>query len=125
MRILTEPKNAIVKQYQKFLALDKVELVMTPEALDAAAEEALKLKTGARGLRTVIEEILLDVMYEIPSRNDVKKCVINAETIRNRKKSAAGQFRRPVRWTISPWKAVRRSIWRGGGRWIEQPPRRT
>jgi len=85
MRILTEPKNAIVKQYQKFLALDKVELVMTTEALDAAAEEALKLKTGARGLRTVIEEILLDVMYEIPSRNDVKKCVINAETIRNRK----------------------------------------
>jgi len=85
MRILTEPKNAIVKQYQKFLALDKVELVMTPEALDAAAEEAIKLKTGARGLRTVIEEILLDVMYEIPSRSDVKKCVINAETIRNRK----------------------------------------
>ncbi|HEX5418270.1 MAG TPA: ATP-dependent Clp protease ATP-binding subunit ClpX, partial [Chloroflexota bacterium] len=81
----TEPKNAIVKQYQKFLALDKVELVMTPEALDAAAEEALKLKTGARGLRTVIEEILLDVMYEIPSRSDVKKCVINAETIHNRK----------------------------------------
>jgi ATP-dependent Clp protease ATP-binding subunit ClpX len=85
MRILTEPKNAIIKQYQKFLALDKVELVMTPDALEAAAEEALKLKTGARGLRTVIEDILLDVMYEIPSRTDVKKCVINAETIRNRK----------------------------------------
>jgi ATP-dependent Clp protease ATP-binding subunit ClpX len=85
MRILTEPKNAIIKQYQKFLALDKVELVISPEALEAAAEEALKLKTGARGLRTVIEEILLDVMYEIPSRTDVKKCVINAETIRNRR----------------------------------------
>ncbi len=85
MRILTEPKNAIVKQYQKFLALDKVELVMTPDALEAAAEEALKLKTGARGLRTVIEDILLDVMYEIPSRSDVKKCVINADTIRHRK----------------------------------------
>ncbi|HVB97548.1 MAG TPA: ATP-dependent Clp protease ATP-binding subunit ClpX [Chloroflexota bacterium] len=84
MKILTEPKNAVVKQYEKFLALDKVELVMTPEALEAAAEEALKLKTGARGLRTVIEEVLLDVMYEIPSRSDVKKCVINAETIRNR-----------------------------------------
>ncbi|HEY8885614.1 MAG TPA: ATP-dependent Clp protease ATP-binding subunit ClpX [Chloroflexota bacterium] len=85
MRILTEPKNAIVKQYQKFLALDKVELVMTPDALEAAAEDALKLKTGARGLRTVIEDILLDVMYEIPSRSDVKKCVINADTIRHRK----------------------------------------
>jgi ATP-dependent Clp protease ATP-binding subunit ClpX len=85
MRILTEPKNAIVKQYQKFLALDKVELVLTPEALEATAEEALKLKTGARGLRTVIEDLLLDVMYEIPSRSDVKKCVINADTIRQRR----------------------------------------
>jgi len=84
MKILTEPKNAIVKQYQKFLALDKVELVLTPDALEAAAEEALKFKTGARGLRTVIEDLLLDVMYEIPSRSDVKKCLINAETIRHR-----------------------------------------
>jgi ATP-dependent Clp protease ATP-binding subunit ClpX len=84
VRILVEPKNAIIKQYQKFLALDKVELVMSPEALEATAEEALKLKTGARGLRTVIEDILLDVMYEIPSRSDVKKCVINADTIRHR-----------------------------------------
>ncbi|HLZ10851.1 MAG TPA: ATP-dependent Clp protease ATP-binding subunit ClpX [Chloroflexota bacterium] len=85
MRILVEPKNAIVKQYQKFLALDKVELVMTPDALEATAEEAIKLKTGARGLRTIIEGILLDVMYEIPSRTDVKKCVINAETVRTRR----------------------------------------
>jgi ATP-dependent Clp protease ATP-binding subunit ClpX len=85
MKILTEPKNAIIKQYQKFLALDKVELTLTPDALEAAAEEALKLKTGARGLRTVIEDVLLDVMYEIPSRSDVKKCVINAETIRSRR----------------------------------------
>jgi ATP-dependent Clp protease ATP-binding subunit ClpX len=85
MRILIEPKNAIVKQYQKFLALDKVELVMSPDALEATAEEAIKLKTGARGLRTIIEGILLDVMYEIPSRSDVKKCVINAETVRTRR----------------------------------------
>jgi len=84
MAILTQPKNAIIKQYQKFLSLDKVELALTPDALEAAAEEALKLKTGARGLRTVIEEVLLDVMYEIPSRSDVKKCLINAETIRHR-----------------------------------------
>src|SRR3979409_1499927 len=67
MRILTEPKKAIVKQYQKFLALDKVELQLTPDALQAAAKGAAKRKTGARGLRTIIEEVLLDVMYEIPS----------------------------------------------------------
>jgi ATP-dependent Clp protease ATP-binding subunit ClpX len=97
VKILTEPKNAIIKQYQKFLALDKVEMVMTPDALEAAAEEALKLKTGARGLRTVIEEILLDVMYEIPSRNDVKKCLINAETIRHRRSPILlNQAGRPV-----------------------------
>src|SRR5216117_4200038 len=73
MRILTEPKNAIVKQYQKFLALDKVELQLTQEALQAAAAGAAKRKTGARGLRTIIEEVLLDVMYEIPSRTDVRR----------------------------------------------------
>ncbi|MGH2459958.1 MAG: ATP-dependent Clp protease ATP-binding subunit ClpX [Chloroflexota bacterium] len=97
MEILTEPKNAIIKQYQKFLALDKVELALTPDALEAAAEEALKLKTGARGLRSVIEEVLLDVMYEIPSRNDVKKCLINAETIRHRRSPILlNQAGRPV-----------------------------
>ena len=81
VRILTEPRNALAKQYQRFFAMDKVELVFTDEALDAAAELALKQKTGARGLRTIIEETLLDVMYEIPSRGDVRKCVINADTI--------------------------------------------
>ncbi len=85
MRILVEPRNAITKQYSKFLSLDKVELVFTPDALEAAAEQALRYKTGARGLRTIIEEILLDVMYEIPSRADIKKCVISAETITRRK----------------------------------------
>jgi len=79
--ILTEPKNAIVKQFQRLFALDNVELIFTDEALDTAAEEALKRKTGARGLRTIIEETLLDVMYEIPSRRDIKKCIIKAETI--------------------------------------------
>jgi len=81
LRILTEPKNAIVKQYQKFVALDKVELQITPDALRAAAVGAAKRKTGARGLRTIIEEVLLDVMYEIPSRTDVKKVVVTAEAI--------------------------------------------
>ena len=81
VKILTEPKNAVVKQYQRFLALDKVELVFTPESLDAAATSALNLKTGARGLRTIIEETLLEVMYDIPSRGDVKRVVIGVDTI--------------------------------------------
>ncbi len=81
IRILTEPKNAIVKQYQKFLQLDRVELVFTNDALAAAAEGALKQRTGARGLRTIIEDVLLDVMYEIPSRADVKKVIINGDVI--------------------------------------------
>ena len=85
IRILTEPRNAITKQYAKFLSLDKVELIFTQDALEAASERALELKTGARGLRTIIEDVLLDVMYEIPSRNDVRKCIINAETIRQGK----------------------------------------
>src|SRR5712691_7381918 len=81
IRILTEPKNAIVKQYQKFLQLDRVELVFTNDALDAAAEGAHKQRTGARGWRSIIEDVLLDVMYEIPSRADVKKVIINADVI--------------------------------------------
>jgi ATP-dependent Clp protease ATP-binding subunit ClpX len=84
IKILTEPKNAIIKQYQKMFALDRVELVFTDDALQAAAEEALRFKTGARGLRTIIEEVLLDVMYEIPSRQDIRKCIINTDTIRNK-----------------------------------------
>src|SRR5689334_14517154 len=81
IRILTEPKNAIVKQYQKFLQLDHVDLVFTQDALDAAAEGALKQRTGARGLRSIIEDVLLEIMYEIPSRADVKKVIINGEVI--------------------------------------------
>ena len=81
IEILTRPRNAITKQFQRLLALDKVELVFTEEALAAAAEEAMKHEAGARGLRTIIERALLDVMYEIPSRRDVKKCVISAEAV--------------------------------------------
>ena len=86
VQILTEPKNSIIKQYQRLFKLDDVELVFTDDALQAAAEEAFRFKTGARGLRTTIESLLLDVMYEIPSRKDVQKCVITADTIRNRTK---------------------------------------
>jgi ATP-dependent Clp protease ATP-binding subunit ClpX len=79
--VLTEPKNAVVKQFARLFDLDHVDLVFTPEALRATAREALKLKTGARGLRTIIEGVLLDVMYEIPSHPEVVKCVVNAECI--------------------------------------------
>ena len=81
VRILTEPRHALVKQYQRLFSLDNVELVFTPDALQAVADEAIKLKTGARGLRTILESVLLDVMYEIPSRSEVTKCVVNADTI--------------------------------------------
>ena len=84
IRILTEPKNAVVKQYEKFFALDNVELIFTEEALEATAKQAEERKTGARGLRTTIEEVLLDVMYEIPSLENVRKCVVDANVINNR-----------------------------------------
>jgi len=84
IRILTEPKNAIIKQYQKFFALDKVELIFRDDALEVAADMAIKQKTGARGLRTIIEDVLLDVMYEIPSRADVKRCIVDADVISGR-----------------------------------------
>ena len=82
VEILTEPKNALVKQFQRLFAIDDVTLEFTPDSLRTAAEEALKHKTGARGLRTIIEETLLDVMYEIPSRPEIKRCLITADTIR-------------------------------------------
>ncbi len=84
MRILTEPRNAIIKQYQKMLALDHVELEVTADALEAIAERAMKASTGARALRSIVEETLLDVMFEIPSQDYIQRCIINGEVIRNR-----------------------------------------
>ena len=81
MRILTTPRNAIVKQFQHLFALDGVELIFTQDALYTAAALALKHKTGARGLRSIIEEALLDLMYEIPSNKEISKCIINANVI--------------------------------------------
>ena len=83
VRVLTEPKNAVTRQFQKFLSLDKVELAFTPGALQAAAEVALDRKTGARALRSIVEESLLEVMYDIPDRTDIRKCIITEETIRS------------------------------------------
>lgn len=81
VQILTEPKNALVKQYQKMLELDKIELEFNDEALLAIAKEAIERKTGARGLRSIIEATLLDIMFELPSREDIVKCVVTKETI--------------------------------------------
>ena len=81
VQILLEPKNALVKQYQRFFSFDSCELVFTEDSLWAIADKALERETGARGLRSIIENALLDVMFELPSRGDVAKCVINRETI--------------------------------------------
>ena len=97
--ILTQPKNALLRQFTRMLELDGVELVVTDDAMEALAEEALGRKTGARGLRTIIEETLLDVMYEIPSRSDVVKCVVNGETIRRKTRPLLmTQSGRPLAW---------------------------
>jgi ATP-dependent Clp protease ATP-binding subunit ClpX len=82
VRILTEPKNALVKQYQKFFALDNVELAFEPTSLNAIAEKALGRGTGARALKSIIEEVLLNSMFEIPSRPDIKRCLITEHAIR-------------------------------------------
>lgn len=84
VRILTEPKNAITKQYKRFFAMDRVDLEFTPDALQAAAEEALRHKTGARSLKTILEDLLMNLMYELPSRGDVRKCIIDSEVVTKR-----------------------------------------
>lgn len=77
IRILTEPRNALVKQYQKLLEMDHVSLEFETDALEAIASEALKRNTGARGLRSIVEDIMMDIMYDIPSRTDVEKVIVN------------------------------------------------
>ena len=81
--ILTEPRNALTKQFQTFFAFDGIELVFSADALDSVADKALERETGARGLRSIIEEVLLEVQFELPSRGDVKKCVVTRESVEN------------------------------------------
>jgi ATP-dependent Clp protease ATP-binding subunit ClpX len=81
MEILTEPRNALVKQFQRFFQFDGIELVFADDALSSVADKALERDTGARGLRSIVEEILLEVQFELPSRRDVRKCVVTRETI--------------------------------------------
>ena len=116
VQILLEPKNALVKQYQRFFSFDSCELVFTEDSLWAIADKALERETGARGLRSIIENALLDVMFELPSRGDVAKCVINRETIEHglRPRWSARAVRRS--WTSR----VRRA--RSGPRPAADPP---
>jgi len=81
VRILTEPRNALVRQYSKLLSFDNVELEFTPEALKAIAQQALARKSGARGLRAIIESVMMDTMYELPSLEGVKKCIITEDAV--------------------------------------------
>ena len=78
---MTEPKNALVKQYKKLFELDGVELEIQNKAIEAVAKKAIERKTGARGLRSIFEKSMMDIMYDIPSRDDIKKCIVTKETI--------------------------------------------
>jgi ATP-dependent Clp protease ATP-binding subunit ClpX len=84
VRILKEPKNSLVRQYQTMFELEDVKLRFTDEALEAVAHEALKRSVGARGLRVILEEIMLDLMYNVPSQRDISECVITEETVLHR-----------------------------------------
>jgi ATP-dependent Clp protease ATP-binding subunit ClpX len=82
--ILKEPKNSLVKQYETMLGFEEVELKFTDEALEAIAEEAIKRNVGARGLKIIIEELMLELMYTIPSDNNISECVVTREAVVNR-----------------------------------------
>ena len=82
--ILTEPKNAVIKQYQCLLKMDGVDLEFEPDAIELIATEAIKRKTGARALRSIVEEIMLDVMYDIPSKGDIDKFVVTKQMVEDR-----------------------------------------
>jgi ATP-dependent Clp protease ATP-binding subunit ClpX len=100
VRILSEPKNALVKQYSKLFEMDNVELEFTEEALQAIAEEAMKRNTGARGLRSIIEDTMKDIMFEIPSKEEIAKVIITRETVENKVPElilAEGEKRQPLK----------------------------
>ena len=82
-KIVVEPKNALVKQYKKLLEIDGVELEFKDDAIEAIVNKAIELKTGARGLRSIIEGIMTDIMFEIPSNDKITKCIITKETVEN------------------------------------------
>ena len=83
IRIITEPKNALVKQYKKLVSYDNVELEFEKEALDVIVDKAIQRNTGARGLRSIIEDIMRDIMFDIPSNPNIEKCIITKNTVEN------------------------------------------
>jgi ATP-dependent Clp protease ATP-binding subunit ClpX len=88
VRILKEPKNSLMRQYQTMFELEDVKLRFTDEALVAVAKEAIKRNVGARGLRIILEELMLDLMYTVPSRRDIQECVVTEENVLNRTQPA-------------------------------------
>jgi ATP-dependent Clp protease ATP-binding subunit ClpX len=100
VRILTEPKNALVRQYKAMFAMDNVELSFTEDALLEAASLAIAHETGARGLRSIIEGCLMDVMFEIPSREDIRRVIVNGDTIRKRTRPMIlSESESPLKWS--------------------------
>ena len=97
VEILVEPKNALVKQYRKFFEFEDVELEFTGDALEAVADQALLRGTGARGLRAILEEVLLNVMYDLPGRSDIGRCVIDGDTVKRKVNPTLIPARRPAR----------------------------
>jgi ATP-dependent Clp protease ATP-binding subunit ClpX len=85
VRILKEPKNSLLRQYQKFFDFEQVKLTFTEDAVAAVAEEAAKRGTGARGLRAILEDIMLDIMYELPSQSGISECIVNRDVVTERK----------------------------------------
>ena len=81
VRVLTEPRNSLVKQYQKFFKMENVSLKFEPDALEEIAREAIRKKTGARALRSILEDMMLDIMYDLPSQDDVVECIIKREAV--------------------------------------------
>jgi len=85
VRILREPRNSLLRQYQKFFDFEQVTLTFTEDAVAAVAEEAARRGTGARGLRAILEDIMLDIMYELPSQSGISECIINRDVVSERK----------------------------------------
>ena len=110
VRILKEPRNALVKQYQKLFEMDDAILEFTDESLEAIADKAIARDTGARGLRAIIEEMMLDVMYEIPSSSVIEKCVITKDTVINSKppELIINENRKPLRKSYSKKSKIKR-----------------
>jgi len=96
-KILTQPKNAIVKQYKKIFELEGVKLNLTSEALNAIVEESIKRKIGARGLRSIMEDSILDIMYQIPSEKNIEKCTITEEVVKKRQMPEIERYRGNIR----------------------------